>query len=130
MMPEDNSWMLAEVTFIKGVRHAVVLTSDGLPATWCERTDEDTAAQLAAACAGIGALGHGLAELHDIGGLHQAVYEFDQAMLFVRRAGNGSQLAVLCDRSIDPAIIAQQMQAQVNKIGERALSAPARQSSA
>jgi hypothetical protein len=39
-------------------------------------------------------------------------------------------VTVLCDRSIDPAIIAQQMQAQVNKIGERALSTPARHAGA
>jgi hypothetical protein len=44
----------------------------------------------------------------------------------VRGAGDGSRLAVVTEAVIDPALVAQQMQAQVLVIGERTLSTPTR----
>ena len=54
--------------------------------------------------------------------------EFDGfgGYLFVRGAGDGSHLAVVTDHGVDPALIAQQMQAQVLKIGESNFSTPQR----
>jgi hypothetical protein len=54
--------------------------------------------------------------------------EFDGhgGYLFVRGAGDGSHLAVVTDRVVDPALIAQQMQAQVLKIGASNLATPTR----
>jgi hypothetical protein len=52
--------------------------------------------------------------------------EFDGGFLFVRGAGDGSRLAVVTEPVIDPALVAQQMQAQVLVIGERTLSTPTR----
>jgi hypothetical protein len=51
---------------------------------------------------------------------------FDGGYLFVRRAGDGSHLAVITEPVVDPALIGQQMQAQVVKIGQRNLAAPPR----
>jgi len=52
--------------------------------------------------------------------------EFDGGFLFVRGAGNGSRLAVVTEPTIDPALVAQQMQAQILAIGERTLATPRR----
>jgi hypothetical protein len=56
--------------------------------------------------------------------------EFDGhgGYLFVRGAGDGSHLAVVTEQVVDPALIAQQMQAQVLKIGAPNLGTPARES--
>jgi predicted regulator of Ras-like GTPase activity (Roadblock/LC7/MglB family) len=123
----DDSWMLELIRSVRGVRHAVVLTSDGLLKVRTEHTELDVADKLAAACAGLTALGHGISREFGVGAApRQVMVEFDGGFLFVRGAGDGSRLAVVTEAVIDPALIAQQMRAQVLVIGERTLSTPTR----
>jgi predicted regulator of Ras-like GTPase activity (Roadblock/LC7/MglB family) len=125
--PVDNSWMLELIRTVRGVRHVVVLTSDGLLKVRTDHTPADVADKLAAACAGLTALGQGVSKEFGTGaGPRQVMVEFDGGYLFVRGAGDGSRLAVVTEPVIDPALVAQQMQAQVLAIGERTLSTPTR----
>jgi predicted regulator of Ras-like GTPase activity (Roadblock/LC7/MglB family) len=125
--PVDNSWMLELIRTVRGVRHVVVLTSDGLLKVRTDHTPVDVADKLAAACAGLTALGQGISKEFGTGaGPRQVMVEFDGGYLFVRGAGDGSRLAVVTEPVIDPALVAQQMQAQVLVIGERTLSTPTR----
>jgi predicted regulator of Ras-like GTPase activity (Roadblock/LC7/MglB family) len=125
--PLDNSWMLELIRTVRGVRHVVVLTSDGLLKVRTDHTPADVADKLAAACAGLTALGQGVSKEFGTGaGPRQVMVEFDGGFLFVRGAGDGSRLAVVTESVIDPALVAQQMQAQVLVIGERTLSTPTR----
>jgi predicted regulator of Ras-like GTPase activity (Roadblock/LC7/MglB family) len=119
---DGNSWMLELISGVRGVKHVVVLTSDGLMKVRTDQTPLDTADKVAAACAGLAALGIGMSrEFGNSDTIRQIVVEFDGGFLFVRGAGDGSRLAVVTDAVIDPALIAQQMQAQVLMIGERTL---------
>ncbi|ACU98320.1 roadblock/LC7 domain-containing protein [Saccharomonospora viridis] len=123
----DNSWMLEQIRSVRGVRHAIVLTSDGLLKVKTEQTNADVADKLAAACAGLTSLGRGVGDEFGAGGdPKQVMVEFDGGFLFVRGAGDGSRLAVVTEPVIDPGLIAQQMQLQVLQIGERTLSTPTR----
>ncbi|MEY7973388.1 roadblock/LC7 domain-containing protein [Saccharomonospora xinjiangensis] len=123
----DNSWMLEQIRSVRGVRHAIVLTSDGLLKVKTNHTATDVADKLAAACAGLTSLGRGVGDEFGSGGdPKQVMVEFDGGFLFVRGAGDGSRLAVVTDPVIDPGLIAQQMQLQVLQIGERTLSTPTR----
>ncbi|MGH3761731.1 roadblock/LC7 domain-containing protein [Actinophytocola sp.] len=123
----DNSWMLELIRTVRGVRHVVVLSSDGLLKVRTEHTPADVADKLAAACAGLSSLGHGISKEFGVGSVpRQVMVEFDGGFLFVRGAGDGSRLAVVTESVIDPALVAQQMQAQVLVIGERTLSTPTR----
>lgn len=125
----DNSWMLELIRTVRGVRHVVVLTSDGLLKVRTEHTPADVADKLAAACSGLTSLGKGMSREFGSGAApRQVMVEFDGGFLFVRGAGDGSRLAVVTEQVIDPALIAQQMQAQVLMIGERTLSTPTRSS--
>lgn len=125
--PVDNSWMLELVRTVRGVRHVVVLTADGLLKVRTDHTPTDVADKLAAACAGLSALGQGISKEFGTGaGPRQVMVEFDGGYLFVRGAGDGSRLAVVTEPVIDPALVAQQMQAQVLAIGERTLATPTR----
>jgi predicted regulator of Ras-like GTPase activity (Roadblock/LC7/MglB family) len=125
--PVDNSWMLELIRTVRGVRHVVVLTSDGLLKVRTDHTPADVADKLSAACAGLAALGQGISKEFGTGaGPRQVMVEFDGGYLFVRGAGDGSRLAVVTEPVIDPALVAQQMQAQVLVIGERTLSTPTR----
>jgi predicted regulator of Ras-like GTPase activity (Roadblock/LC7/MglB family) len=117
-----ESWMLDLVADVRGVRHAVVLSSDGLVKVRTDVTDPDTADKVAAACAGLVALGLSMGrEFGDSDNLRQVIVEFDGGFLFVRGAGDGSRLAVVTQAGVDPGLVAQQMQAQVLMIGERTL---------
>ncbi len=119
---DGNSWMLELISGVRGVKHVVVLTSDGLMKVRTEQTPLDVADKVAAACAGLAALGIGMArEFGHSDTIRQVMVEYDGGFLFVRGAGDGSRLAVVTDTVIDPALIAQQMQAQVLMIGERTL---------
>jgi len=123
----DNSWMLELIRSVRGVRHVVVLTSDGLLKVRTDHTPLDVADKLAAACAGLTSLGHGISKEFGTGvGPRQVMVEFEGGFLFVRGAGDGSRLAVVTEPAIDPALVAQQMQAQVLVIGERTLGTPTR----
>ena len=128
-MTQDQDWMLMEVASVPYVRHAVVLSSDGLVVARSEKTDRDVADRLAAACSGLQSLGRSIGLEFGSGGrtLRHLMIEFDGGFLFVRRAATGSHLAVVTESAVDPALIAQQMQAQVLKIGERALATEGRQ---
>jgi hypothetical protein len=127
-MTQVQNWMLDDVIWVQGVRHAVVATSDGLVQARSDGTSKDVADRVAAACAGLHSLGQSVA--HEFGtagrAVHHVMVGFDGGYLFVRRAGDGSHLAVITDPVIDPALIGQQMQAQVIKIGEGNFSTPAR----
>ncbi|MBO0820080.1 MAG: roadblock/LC7 domain-containing protein, partial [Nocardiopsaceae bacterium] len=121
-MSADQNWMLDEVAEVRGVRHVVVLSADGLVRAHSTGTSRDEADRLAAACAGLKSIGQSLSRQFAVGGgtSRQVMVEFDGqgGYLFVRGAADGSHLAVVTDRVIDPALIAQQMQAQILKIGE------------
>ena len=130
-MTVDQNWMLDEVTGVRGVRHAVVLSADGLVKAHSADTSKEDADRLAAACAGLKSIGQSLArQFADGGGTsRQVMVEFDGlgGYLFVRGAGDGSHLAVVTEQVVDPGLIAQQMQAQVLKIGAPNLSTPVRE---
>lgn len=131
-MTLDQSWMLDEVSGVRGVRHAVVLSSDGLVRAHSAQTSKEDAERLAAACAALKSIGQSLARYFGQGGGYtsrQVMVEFDghSGFLFVRGAGDGSHLAVVTDPVVDPALIAQQMQAQVIKIGTPTLRTPLRE---
>ncbi len=125
-----GNWMIDEVTWVQGVRHVVVATSDGLVTARSEGTSEDIADRLAAACAGLHSLGRSVGKEFGSGGhdVQQVMVGFEGGFLFVRRAGDGSHLAVVTEQVVDPALIGQQMLAQIVKIGQRNLAAPPRQS--
>jgi hypothetical protein len=131
-MTVDQNWMLDEIAGVRGVRHAVVLSADGIVKAHSDQTTKDDADRLAAACAGLKSIGQSLARQFAGGGgaSRQVMVEFDGdgGYLFVRGAGGGSHLAVVTGQVIDPGLIAQQMQAQVDKIGAPSLSTPVRDS--
>lgn len=125
--PADaNSWMLSLVSDVLGVQHVVVLSSDGLVKVRTDHTPLDVADRVAAACAGLVALGLGMSRTFGRSeAIRQVVVEYDGGFLFVRGAGDGSRLAVITDTTVDPGVVAQQMQAQVLMIGERTFATDA-----
>lgn len=127
-METDNWWMISEITVLPGVRHVLVTTSDGLVKIRSDQLPQEEAERLGAACAGLHSLGRGIGQNFGDGtrDVHQVMVGYDGGYLFVRRAGDGSNLAVVTGPAIDAALIGQQMSAQVREIG-RSLATPPRQ---
>lgn len=118
-----NSWMVEDIEAVHGVRHAVVITTDGLLTAASAHLLQDEAEKLAAACSAMASLGRSVADGFGEGGIpHHVVYELAGCKLFVRGAGARTYLAVITEPVIDPALIAHQIAATVLKIGEATLS--------
>ncbi|MFJ5726078.1 roadblock/LC7 domain-containing protein [Streptomyces sp. NPDC093149] len=130
----ESDWLLGNIPQLKGVRHTVLVTSDGLVRAHCASTDRDDAERAAAAISGAQSLARALAGQFppevDHGGpedpcLGQMVITIPGGHVFMRPAGTGSVLAVVTDMQANPGMIAQFMQERVQQLG-RGLETPAR----
>lgn len=131
----DLGWMLRPLTEIPGVRHAVVVSEDGL------RLGHDSAQGLAgsvaslsvaeaeslsAACAAMTMTGRSTAGLlfGEGAGVRQLMLESEHGFVLFTSAGVGAHLGVATDLDADVALVAQQMQLLVAKIGSHLRSEP------
>ncbi|MFD8847804.1 roadblock/LC7 domain-containing protein [Streptomyces sp. NPDC059604] len=130
---EDLNWLLGELPELPGVRHTLLVTSDGLAQKYCKSTTEDLADRTAAAISGMQALSGVFAHEYAPKGTDpMAVRGGPQVItipgghVFLRPTANGAAvLAVITGPGADPGMIAQYMQERVQKLGEQ-LEAPAR----
>ncbi|GFH38320.1 roadblock/LC7 domain-containing protein [Streptomyces pacificus] len=121
----ELDWLLDDLVQRAGeVRHAVVLSGDGLVvgASGC-LTREDVE-HLAAVASGFHSLAKGAGRHFSTGGVRQTMVEMDDAFLFVAAAGEGSCLAVLCSVTVDVGLIAYEMARLVKRVGEHLGSPP------
>jgi predicted regulator of Ras-like GTPase activity (Roadblock/LC7/MglB family) len=127
-MTED--WMIGEVSGVRGVLHVVVTTADGIVTARSPQTTREDAERLGAACAGLYSIGLSISSefksefSSGSGDTRQVMIDLDGGFLFVRRAADGSRLAVVTDSTVEPAVIGQQMARQVLKIGSNLAATP------
>ncbi|PBC86396.1 Predicted regulator of Ras-like GTPase activity, Roadblock/LC7/MglB family [Streptomyces sp. 2224.1] len=120
-------WLLDDLTKrVQKVRHALVLSNDGLVTGASERLEREDAEHLAAVASGLHSLAKGSGLHFRIGGVRQTMVEFDDGVLFVTAAGDGSCLCVLAGADADMGQIAYEMTLLVNRVGEH-LGVAARQ---
>lgn len=120
-------WLLDDLTErIDQVRHALVLSNDGLVTSASERLAREDAEHLAAVASGLHSLAKGSGRHFDAGRVRQTMVEFDDGVLFVTAAGDGSCLCVLAGSEADMGQIAYEMALLVNRVGEH-LGVAARQ---
>ncbi|NWF28975.1 roadblock/LC7 domain-containing protein [Streptomyces sp. PKU-EA00015] len=122
----DLDWLLDDLVWrVAEVRHAVVLSNDGLPVGASEGLCREDAEHLAAVASGFHSLAKGAGRHFHVGGVRQTMVEMDDGFLFVAAAGDGSCLALLTAVSADIGLIAYEMARLVNRVGEH-LRTPAR----
>jgi predicted regulator of Ras-like GTPase activity (Roadblock/LC7/MglB family) len=121
----ELDWLLDDlVARVGDVRHAVVLSNDGLAvgaSTGLLRADAE---HLAAVASGFHSLAKGTGRHFGVGGVRQTMVEMDDAFLFVAAAGDGSCLAVLTAVTADIGIVAYEMARLVKRVGEHLYTAP------
>ncbi|MFJ9412915.1 MULTISPECIES: roadblock/LC7 domain-containing protein [unclassified Streptomyces] len=120
-------WLLDDLTKrVEKVRHAMVLSNDGLVTGASQALEKADAEHLAAVASGLHSLAKGSGLHFRAGRVRQTMVEFDEGMLFVTAAGDGSCLCVLAGADADMGQIAYEMTLLVNRVGEH-LAVAARQ---
>ena len=128
-MPLDKGldWLLDDLTKrIEHIRHALVLSNDGLVTGASTGLAREDAEHLAAVSSGLHSLARGSGRHFRAGKARQTMVEFDEALLFVTAAGDGSCLCVLSSADADVGLVAYEMTLMVNRVGEH-LGVAARQ---
>lgn len=121
----ELDWLLDDlVTRVHEVRHAVVLSNDGLAVGASTDLSRADAEHLAAVASGFNSLAKGAGRHFGGGGVRQTMVEMDDAFLFVAAAGDGSCLAVLTAVTADVGLVAYEMARLVKRVGEHLYTAP------
>lgn len=112
-------WLLDDLTQrMEHVRHALVLSNDGLVTGASTDLKREDAEHLAAVSSGLHSLAKGSGRHFRAGNVRQTMIEFDDAVLFVTAAGDGSCLCVLSSAEADIGQVAYEMTLLVNRVGE------------
>jgi predicted regulator of Ras-like GTPase activity (Roadblock/LC7/MglB family) len=125
-IPPSADWKLADLTSLRGVHFALVLSTDGILTTPPVGINRDQADRVVAGCAGFLALARSLEDPLGVQDLQHVLIEWSGGLLFVRGAGDGSCLAVFTSAEIDPGVIGQAMAERVLRVGQSTLSTPPR----
>ena len=112
------------VSQVPQIRHAVVLSGDGLPIGASGELTRDDRERFAAIASGFHSLAKGVGRHFEAGKVRQTVVELDDAFLFVTAAGDGSCLAVLSDSDSDVGQVAYEMTLMVKRVGVHLGAAP------
>ncbi|MFR9725087.1 roadblock/LC7 domain-containing protein [Streptomyces sp. MS19] len=108
--------LLADLTDrVPGIRHALLLGSDGLPRGGSRGLAQSDAEQLAAVASGFHSLARGVGRHFETGAVRQTLVELDGAFLLVTAAGQGSALAVLAEADSDLGEVAYEMAVLVKR---------------
>ncbi|TJZ58713.1 roadblock/LC7 domain-containing protein [Streptomyces piniterrae] len=112
-------WLLDDLTKrVEKVRHALVLSNDGLVTGASQGLERSDAEHLAAVASGLHSLAKGSGLHFRVGRVRQTMIEFDDGVMFVTAAGDGSCLCVLAGADADMGQIAYEMTLLVNRVGE------------
>ncbi|GAA1907055.1 roadblock/LC7 domain-containing protein [Streptomyces sodiiphilus] len=112
-------WLLDDLAQrVPRVRHVLLLSSDGLVTAASKDLHRSSAEHLAAVSSGLHSLAKGVGEHFACGAVRQTMIEFDDGVLFVTAAGDGSCLCVLTGPEAEVGHVAYEMTLLVNKVGE------------
>lgn len=129
-LAEDQSWVLRPLLEVVGVRHAVVLTSDGLVAGVSpglpREAGEGASAMMSSLIGAARNVARELSQNPDAA-VVQVVVAVNEGFVFAVPAGRNAMLALYADGSTDMQRIAHLVQVQVAMLGDKAMGAQARQ---
>jgi len=114
---ENFSWLIDRfVRDVRGVEHAVVVSSDGLVLTHSSDFPEEHAEQLAAIASGLHSLAVGGAGLFQRGECEQLLVRFNHGHLFIMAISDGSCMAVLTAPGTELKLVGFQMAKLVENV--------------
>ncbi|MFJ9173156.1 roadblock/LC7 domain-containing protein [Streptomyces sp. NPDC102360] len=121
----ELDWLLDDLVLrVPELRHAVILSNDGLAVGGSSGLRREDAEHLSAVASGFNSLAKGTGRHFGVGGVRQTMVEMDEGFLFVAAAGDGSCLAVLSTGTADIGLVAYEMARLVKRVGEHLYTAP------
>ncbi|HEV7897616.1 MAG TPA: roadblock/LC7 domain-containing protein [Planosporangium sp.] len=115
----DLNWLLEDlVQRVADIRHAVLLSADGLLIASSAGLDRADAEHLSAVASGFQSLARGAGRHFDGGSVRQTVVEMDNWFFFVTAAGYGANLAVMAASSSDVGLVAFEMNLLIQRVGQ------------
>jgi predicted regulator of Ras-like GTPase activity (Roadblock/LC7/MglB family) len=127
-MPDPRaelSWLLDDLTQrIPGIRHAIVLSADGLAMGGSRGLTGEDAEHLSAISASSHSLALGAGRAFGLGGVRQTIIELEGGFLFVTAAGQGARLAVLAAGDAEVGMVTYEMALMVKRVGEHLSTQP------
>ncbi|MGX1759392.1 roadblock/LC7 domain-containing protein [Streptomyces lydicus] len=126
-MSTDLSWLLDQLCRdTAGVRHALLLSDDGMKMACGASLERDLADHLSAVCTGLLSLAYGLDKAFETGGKALSVaVDMPDAQLLVVGAGEGAILACVTEAVADTSIVGAAMAQLVERVADH-LSVPTR----
>ncbi|MFC7588329.1 roadblock/LC7 domain-containing protein [Nonomuraea antimicrobica] len=121
----ELSWLLDDlIQRVPGIRHAIVLSADGLSVGSSRGLTREDAEHLSAISAGSHSLAMGAGRHFALGGVRQTIIEMDEGFLFVTAAGQGARLAVLATADAELGMVTYEMALMVKRVGEHLSAHP------
>jgi predicted regulator of Ras-like GTPase activity (Roadblock/LC7/MglB family) len=121
----ELDWLLADFAkAMPGVRHALVVSADGLRLAASEQLDSAFADRLAAAASGLVSLSRGTAKVLGAEPVSQTIVEMAGGYLFVSSLSQGSTLTVYADRECDIGLLGYEMTMLANRAGHLLSATP------
>ncbi|MEU6341508.1 MULTISPECIES: roadblock/LC7 domain-containing protein [unclassified Streptomyces] len=127
-MNPDLSWVLNDVLQVRGARHAILVSADGLLLEKSSEIGRDDAETNAAAMSSMQSLSRAVAPFTGGGGSpwRQTLLEYEHGWIFLIAAGDGAYLAASAAPDVDMEAMSFRMQQQVGALG-KAMTTPPRQ---
>ena len=113
----ELDWLLDElVKRLPGVRHAVLLSYDGLLMARCSTMRQEDAEHFCAMSSALHGLARSAGGRFDGGGVRQAVIELEEAIMFVTAGGANACLALWAEESANMGMVAYEMNQTVLRL--------------
>ncbi|SDY37720.1 Predicted regulator of Ras-like GTPase activity, Roadblock/LC7/MglB family [Micromonospora pattaloongensis] len=120
----DLNWLLEDlVQRVADIRHAVLLSADGLLIAASAGLERADAEHLSAVASGFSSLARGAGRHFENGSVRQTVVELDTGFLFVTAAGYGANLAVVAAPACDVGLVAFEMNLLIQRVGKNLATA-------
>lgn len=114
----DLNWLLEDlVQRVVDIRHAVLLSADGLLVASSASLGRADAEHLSAVASGFQSLARGAGRHFEGGTVRQTVVEMETGFLFVTAAGYGANLAVVSTAACDVGLVAFEMNLLIQRVG-------------
>ena len=125
LQPRNLEWSVTDFAQrVPEVRHALVVSSDGVPVAMSDRIPPDSLEQLSAITSGLISLADGVARIVDGGAVTQALVAMERGTLVIMAIDDVSSLAVLTTAAADLDLVAYEMTMLVERV--RLFTSPAR----
>jgi predicted regulator of Ras-like GTPase activity (Roadblock/LC7/MglB family) len=121
----ELNWLLDElVSNAPRVRHALLLSNDGLAMATSTGMEREVSEHMAALASALNSLAKGAGRQFEAGAVRQTMVELEGGFLFVITAGGGTSLSVCAEAGTDIGLVAYEMARLVGRVGEHLYSAP------